>query len=109
MTYTINDSQASHLNAISAASTSLRKAARDLQQRATEIVERADAGHMMTGFDSDILGQPGREVQHYVSVRDALVRVHMEIPEELIVRAMTASGRYSMPYHFRAGDQPDEL
>lgn len=106
---TLTDEQASYMNLLSNASAALRKAARDLEQRCHEIVVSADSGLRLAGFEHDVLGQAGREVQHQASARDALLKVHMGIPEVLLMRALTLPGRFGSGYYFSAGEQPETV
>lgn len=108
--HALTDAQAAHLNRLSNASHHLRSSLADLGKRTAELLDRAEQGLHMVGFDSDLLGQPGREAQHYASVRAALLQVGgLGIDDDLLLRAITATGSHAMPYNFRAGEQPASL
>lgn len=99
--------QASLLSNLSTACVNLRHAAKDLQQRAANIHERAAAGHHLDGFDSDIIGQAGREVQHHASTRAALILAVRAagIEDGAAIVALTSEGQFrGQGRFFREGE-----
>lgn len=102
-TTTLQALQAHALNHLADTCANLVKAANDLTQRTADIAERASKGHHLTGFGHDVLGQPGREVQHYASMREALIPTVGGCPPAAIEKALTHTALFTQP--FAKGDE----
>ena len=96
--------QAHHLNRLASTCASLYRAAQDLNRRTTEIAERVAAGQHLEGFGHDVLGQCGREVQHYASMREALIPTMGGCPQTAIVKALTNTSEHNGLW-FMEGDE----
>jgi hypothetical protein len=101
----ITAQQAALLNKLNQASSQLAEAANDLVQRAHDVAEKTANGHHLTGFDSDILGQCGREVQHYASVRSTILAMALGCPEEALMKALTHRERTYLATIFAEGQE----
>lgn len=103
---TLTVTQAHSLNQLHSACNDLLKATRDLKRELETIEERVVAGHHLPGFDSDVLGQNGREVQHYASVRRALINsgAFYDLDGEWITIACAAKTGFRDRLFFSEGD-----
>lgn len=84
--------QADSLNDLASTCASLHKAATDLARRTALIAERVGNGQHIDGFAHDVLGQEGREVQHYASKREAQIAACRDCPKEAFMAALTNTG-----------------
>lgn len=95
----LTTAQADALNKLAETCANLVKAAKDLAKRSAEIAEHAEKGYHLPGFESDVLGQPGREVQHHASVRSALIyALPAGTPKAAIRKAMTNTALFVMDF-----------
>lgn len=98
-TFTITENQTGILNNLASANDSLSGALTHLAARVKEQQERVSAGHSLVGFGSDLLGQPNREVQHYGSVREALIQA--AVTSGIDVRVVSHALGYDVESRYR--------
>lgn len=96
--------QAAALTRLSHASNDLRSALKGLQNRTSELIEAAEKGHHLSGFDSDVLGQDARKVQHLASRRSALIECCLNCPPDALTAAVTERGTFGGRI-FREGEE----
>lgn len=107
ITFTVTGRQAEMLNRLAHANSSLKQAAKATAERCEDIVQRVEGQKHLGGFDSDVLGQAGRQVQEWAVKRTTLIeacQLGAEIPEWLVLKAMGSEpGQYLSTPHFSEG------
>lgn len=86
----LSEGQAAILNDLANANDRLVRALDELGRRVEKASREIASGTTIEGFENDVLGQPGREIQHAHSTRSALIRAAYlaGVAEPVILHAM---------------------
>lgn len=100
----LTSGQAELLNDLARNNEALRRALLDLTKRVDEHLTNLDARQHLAGFGSDVLGQPGREVQHGATVRATLITAAFRagVAEPVILEALGYDVEGTTTRHRRA-------
>lgn len=103
----LTEAQASILNSLARATDGLNRGLSDLAARVHEQQQRVDLRQHLEGFDSDVLGQAARKVQHHGSERAAFLAaaVASGIHDAVVLEALgyDVEARVRRPKFFSAG------